>query len=157
MGPIGRVWLGRHGGVTRHNVALNIRHCPHSLSADARYAVVDVVSATMQGLFRRVVFGPLVLGSASLFYLLRFPRPPRNGPRDSDHEMFLNARSEYLAQTPTKQLLRSLFVHAFCAHPHLANLGIRVMKMPQSQNFIFDSIVRRTFFAEFCGYLALMI
>ena len=111
----------------------------------------------MQRLFRRVVVGPLALGTASLFYFLRFPRPPRNGPRESDNEMFLNARSEYLAEAPTKQLLRSLFVHAFCAHPRLADLGIRVMKMPQSQNFVFDFIIRRTFFAEFCGYLALMI
>lgn len=105
----------------------------------------------MNHLFRRAVVVPLAVGSASLLYLLRFPRPPRNGPRDSDHEMFRHARAEYLAQMPTNQLLRSLFVHSFCSHPHLVDFGMWVMKSPSLQNPVFDSIIRNTFFAEFCG------
>jgi hypothetical protein len=108
----------------------------------------------MNRLFRKAVVAPLALGGASLVYFLRFPRPARNGPPDSDNEMFLHARRECLAQTPTKQLLKSLFVHSFCAHPHLVDLGVKFMETPQLQNPLFDYVIRHTFFAEFCGYLA---
>ena len=105
----------------------------------------------MKNLFRRVVVAPLALGTTSLLYLLRFPRPPSNGPADSDHEMFRHAKAEDLAQMPATHLLRSLFVHAFCSHPHLVDLGMWVMKTPSLQNPVFDYIIRQTFFSEFCG------
>jgi hypothetical protein len=112
---------------------------------------VESFSHLMKHLFRRAVVAPLALGSASLLYLLRFPRPPRNGPPDSDHEMFRHARAEYLAQMPTTQLLRSLFVHSFCSHSRLVDIGMWVMKSPSLQNPVFDYVIRQTFFAEFCG------
>lgn len=104
----------------------------------------------MRHLFRRFIVAPLGVTAASLAYLIRYPRPPQQGPPDADNEVFAYSREERLTQLPTKILLRSLFVHSFCSHPRLVDLGISTMKSGHS-NFLLDGIIRHTFFAHFCG------
>ena len=104
-------------------------------------------------LFRKVVAASLGAGGVSLVYFLRYPRLPANGHLDADNELFVRSRDAYLAQLPTKSLLRSLFVHSFCTHPHLVDLGIQIMKGQHRSIPILDCIVRHTFFAHFCGYI----
>ena len=107
----------------------------------------------MRHLFAKTVVAPLSVASVSLFYFLRYPRPPSHGPTDGDHEMFSRSREDYLSQLPTQALLRGLFVHSFCTHPRLVDLGIYLMKSQRWPNPIFEPLVRHTFFAQFCGYL----
>src|SRR5271169_4622134 len=111
----------------------------------------------MKHLFRRLVVAPLGLGSVSLYYFLRYPRLPNGGPLDADNEMFLGSRQESLARLPTKTLLRSLFVHAFCTHPRLVDLGIQIMKSERRSTPLLETIIRHTFFAQFCGFIILLI
>src|SRR5277367_2032122 len=104
----------------------------------------------MRRLFTKFVLAPVSVTSVSLLYFLRYPRPPNHGPIDSDDEMFLQSREDHLAHLPTKTLFRGLFVHSFCTHPRLVDLGIDLIKAQQRPNPIFDSLLRNTFFAQFC-------
>jgi hypothetical protein len=111
----------------------------------------------MKHLRRRFAIAPLGVGGFSLFYFLRYPRLPSIGPLDADNEIFKHSRDDHLARLPTTTLLRRLFVHAFCAHPRFVDIGIWIMKTQQRPFPILDSIIRHTFFAQFCGYEALQI
>jgi hypothetical protein len=85
-------------------------------------------------------------------YFTRYPRPPDSGPPDADHVLFTQAKGVYLAQLPTRTLLRSLFVHSFCTHPRLVDFGIWIMNAREGLSVpVLDSIIRHTFFAHFCG------
>src|SRR5271154_804963 len=111
----------------------------------------------MRRLFTKFVFAPVSVTTASFLYFVRYPRPPSHGPIDSDDEMFLQSREDHLAQLPTKTLLRGLFVHSFCTHPRLVDLGIHLMKAQNRPNPVFDSLIRHTFLAQFCGFSPLRL
>lgn len=99
---------------------------------------------------------PLAAGTSGLVYFLRYPRPSKNLFPESDNELFASSRRQTVEQLPNSILLRSLFVHSFCAHQRLVDLGITLMKIRQHRSIpILDSIVRHTFFAQFCGYFHL--
>ena len=106
----------------------------------------------MNRFLRRFVFAPLGVGGVSLFYFLRYPRLPSVGLLDADNEMFQHSRDKHLARLPTTTLLRKLFVHALCTHPRLVDIGIWIMKAQQQPIPVLDSVIRHTFFAQFCGY-----
>lgn len=105
----------------------------------------------MRHLFGKLVAAPVTVVSVSLGYFLRYPRPPSAGPVDSENELFLQSREDHLALLPPKAILRGLFVHSFCTHPRLVDLGIYIMKSQRPSNPVFDSLIRHTFFAQFCG------
>lgn len=111
----------------------------------------------MKHLLRRFIVAPLGVGGVSLFYFLRYPRLPSIRPLDADNEMFKHSRDEHLARLPTTILLRRLFVHAFCTHPRLVDFGIWIMKTQRGSVPVLDSIIRHTFFVQFCGYGTLEI
>ena len=111
----------------------------------------------MKSIFRTFVLAPLGIGGASLFYLVRYPRPPKTGPPDAENELFKQSRGDYLGQLSTKTLLRSLFVHSFCTHPRLVDAGIKLMNAREGTAVpILDPIIRHTFFAHFCGYFHIL-
>src|SRR5579862_1266913 len=97
---------------------------------------------------------PFAAGTSALTFLIRFPTiNSGNILLDSDDELFTIPRKEALAQLPVRTLLRSLFVHSVCAHPRLVDMGITLIKARQNHSIpIFDTIIRQTFFAHFCGY-----
>ena len=105
----------------------------------------------MRNLFAKLVAAPVTVTSVSVLYFLRYPRPPTTGPVDSEDELFTQSREDHLSQLPTKAILRGLFVHSFCTHARLVDLGIYLMKSRPRSNSIFDSLIRHTFFAQFCG------
>jgi hypothetical protein len=104
---------------------------------------------------RSLLLGLLSAGTVGgVVYFMRFPRPSKSLPADADNELFTQSRAEMLARLPTSALLRSLFVHSTCSHPALVDLGLKVISYRKSRPTpLWDTLVRHTFFAHFCGYV----
>src|SRR5271163_2822520 len=105
--------------------------------------------------FTKFVLIPSGVGAVSLVYFLRFPRPPASRALDADDVIFLRTRPERLTQIPTNILLRNLFVHSFCTHPRLVDLGIYLVNNQSWSIPFLSPIIRHSFFKHFCGYLRL--
>ena len=106
----------------------------------------------MKRLLRNFVIAPLGVGTVSLAYFLRYPRPRSWEQPEADNAMFSRSRDGYLPRLPMGTLLRGLFVHSFCAHQRLVDLGILMMKAHQKRHVpVLDTFLRHTFFAQFCG------
>ena len=111
--------------------------------------------ASMRRLTKFVLI-PSGVSAASLIYFLRFPRAPPSRPSEADEVIFRRTREERLTQIPTNVLLRNLFVHSFCTHPRLVDLGIYMVNhQPWTIPFL-SPIIRNSFFKHFCGYLRLL-